>query len=127
MAKPVLIVDDDEKVRKMLGFLFSTKGFRVTNASNGREGLEELKRERPSVVILDIMMPEMDGISFYSEMKNDRELEDIPVLVLSALPATDNIKKLVSMPAENYLTKPFKSAEVLGRAIELMQQASCNP
>ena len=123
MEKLVLIVDDDEKVRKMLTFLFTAKGFEVVNACNGVEAMEHLKDIRPSVVILDMMMPELDGATFYNEMKADHKLRDIPVIVLTALPASDSMRKFVSIAEEDYIEKPFKSAHVLGRVLELMSQS----
>ncbi len=118
MEKVVLIIDDDEKLSKMLAFLFMAKGFKVESANSGPAAFEVLDRIKPSVVILDIMMPEMDGFEVCEKVKGDPVLKDIPVIILSALSSEQNREKSVSLGAYAYFEKPFKSAELVSTAVE---------
>ena len=85
MAKRVLVVDDELDIRIYISTLLETNGFRPLQAEDGALGLEIARRERPSLIILDVMMPRESGITLYRELKNDPELRDIPVIMLSAL------------------------------------------
>ena len=121
MEKIVLIVDDDEKLSKMLAFLFMAKGFKVESANSGPAAFEVLERIKPSIVILDIMMPVMDGFEVCEKVKGDPILKDIPVIILSALSSEQNREKSVSLGAYAYFEKPFKSAELVSRAVEAIE------
>ncbi len=85
MAKRVLVVDDELDIRIYISTLLETNGYRPLQAEDGTLGLEIARRERPSLIILDVMMPRESGITLYRELKNDPELRDIPVIMLSAL------------------------------------------
>ena len=121
MEKTVLIIDDDEKLSKMLAFLFMAKGFKVECANSGPAAFEVLERIKPSIVILDIMMPEMDGFEVCEKVKGDPALKDIPVIILSALSSEENREKSVSLGAYAYFEKPFKSAELVSKAVEAIE------
>jgi two-component system phosphate regulon response regulator PhoB len=85
MAKKVLIVDDELDMRIFVSTLLETSGFKPLTAVDGKEGMVVARSKKPSVVILDVMMPNESGIGMYRELKNDPELKDIPVIMLSAL------------------------------------------
>lgn len=85
MAKRVLVVDDELDMRTFLTTLLETSGYKPLSAVDGKEGMEVAREKKPSVIILDVMMPNESGISMYRELKNDPELKDIPVVMLSAL------------------------------------------
>lgn len=85
MAKKVLIVDDELDMRTFVTTLLETSGYRPISAANGQEGLEIARIDKPSLIILDVMMPKESGITMYRELKNDPDLKDIPVIILSAL------------------------------------------
>ena len=85
MAKRVLVVDDELDMRTFLTTLLETSGYKPLSAVDGKEGMEVARKKKPSVIILDVMMPNESGISMYRELKNDPELKDIPVVMLSAL------------------------------------------
>lgn len=118
MDNLVLIVDDDEKLSKMLGFLFMAKGFKVEYARNGSSALDLLERIKPNVIILDIMMPGMDGFEVCERIKEDSSLNEIPVIVLSALPSIQSKKKILALGAYDYFEKPFKSSDLIEKALE---------
>lgn len=85
MAKKVLVVDDELDMRIFVSTLLETSGYKPLTAVDGKEGMVVARREKPSVVILDVMMPSESGIGMYRELKTDPELKDIPVIMLSAL------------------------------------------
>lgn len=85
MAKRVLVVDDELDIRIFISTLLETNGYKPLVAEDGTQGLEMARKEKPSLIILDIMMPRESGITMYREMKNDPGLKDIPVIMLSAL------------------------------------------
>lgn len=81
---PVLIVDDDPDVRRMIQLLLETSGYQTMSASNGAEALERIHECRPCVVLLDMMMPVMDGFEFRRQQLSDPEISDVPVICLTA-------------------------------------------
>jgi len=85
MAKKVLIVDDELDMRIFVSTLLETSGYKPLTAVDGKEGMVVARSKKPSVVILDVMMPNESGIGMYRELKNDPDLKDIPVIMLSAL------------------------------------------
>lgn len=85
MAKKVLVVDDELDIRIYISTLLETNGFKPLQAEDGILGLEMARKDRPSLIILDVMMPRESGITLYRELKNDPDLRDIPVIMLSAL------------------------------------------
>lgn len=85
MAIKVLVVDDELDMRTFITTLLETNGYKPISAVDGREGLEVARRSRPSLIILDVMMPKESGINMYRELKQDPALKAIPVIMLSAL------------------------------------------
>jgi CheY-like chemotaxis protein len=85
MAKKVLVVDDELDMRTFITTLLETNGFKPLAAQDGFQGLEMARKHKPSLVILDIMMPRESGINLYRELRTDPDLKDIPVIMLSAL------------------------------------------
>ena len=113
MNSTALIVDDDEKIRKMLQFLLMAKGYKVEIATNGMSGLEAFKDLKPDIVLLDLMMPEMNGFEFYKRAKEDSSIKDTPILILTANLSEKVNMELNVLGAENRMAKPFKSATLL--------------
>ena len=85
MAKKVLVVDDELDIRTFIITLLETENYKPLSAKDGKEGLEIARREKPALIILDVMMPKESGIGMYRDLKNDSELKDIPVIMVSAL------------------------------------------
>jgi len=85
MSKKVLIIDDEEDVRKYLAFVLKKSGFETVTAANGEEGLEAARREKPDLITLDLLMPNQSGTDFYRNLRRDRELADIPIVVVSGI------------------------------------------
>jgi len=85
MAKKVLVVDDELDMRTFVTTLLETSGYKPLSAVDGKEGMEIARNKKPSVVILDVMMPNESGIGMYRELKNDPDLKNTPVIMVSAL------------------------------------------
>jgi CheY-like chemotaxis protein len=126
MAKRVLVVDDELDMRTFISTLLETNGYKPVPAVNGEEGLELARKEKPILIILDVMMPKESGIVMYREIKNDPVLKDIPVIMLSALSKKTFLhsqKLLDEYKGENipqpsaYIEKPPEPDELL-EAIE---------
>ncbi|MCZ6773900.1 MAG: response regulator [Proteobacteria bacterium] len=103
----VLVVDDNRLNRLKLVRGLEQQGYAVNTAENGREALEMLRSTSFELLLLDIMMPEMDGFQVLEEMKSDPGLRDIPVIVISALEEMDSVVKCIEMGAEDHMPKPF--------------------
>ena len=113
---PILIVEDDADLREMMAQLLSLEGFEAHAVANGREALDYLhnRAERPELILLDLMMPVMDGWEFRREQRNDPNLADVPVIVLSALDASRG----ADIGAIEFLKKPLDFDHLL----ELVRQ-----
>ena len=106
-SSSVLVVDDNEMNRDMLCSLLQSDGHKTSVAENGRLGLELIKAKPYDLVLLDVMMPEMNGYQVLERLKSDPSLYDIPVIVLSALDEIGSVVRCIELGAEDYLPKPF--------------------
>ncbi len=113
--KHILLVEDDAAIAKLVMFKLEKNGFKVTRATNGKEALNWLKENRPALVLLDVMMPEMDGIETLEHMKDDETLRDIPVIMLSSKGQKTEIERCLFLGADEYIVKPFSPAELVKR------------
>ncbi len=104
-AKKVLIIEDDRPILKALETKFSQEGFEVLIATNGKEGLQVLAKESPDIILLDVVMPQMDGIEFLEEMHADKKTSSTPVLVLTNLSDSDTIARAAVEKVAGYLIK----------------------
>ena len=111
MAK-ILIVDDEEKIREMIGKFAAHEGHETIMAEDGKKALEAFKREDFDLVILDVMMPEMDG---YETLKKMKEIKDVPCIFLTALGQEYDRIYGFDIGAEDYVTKPFSPKELMMR------------
>ncbi len=109
----VLVVDDSDVLRKITVFNLKKLGMEVEEAIDGIDGLEKMRSWRPDVVILDIMMPRMDGFTVLREMKKDDMIKDIPVIVLTAKGGQDDEQIAISLGAKRVMTKPFSPTQLL--------------
>jgi len=103
----ILVVDDDQSNREMLARRLLREGHQVESASDGRQALEVLRSRPVDLVLLDVMMPGMDGYEVLKHLKSDQALRDIPVLMISALDQMDSVVRCIGLGAEDYLPKPF--------------------
>ena len=116
----ILIVEDEESLLKLESILLSSKGYIVTGVMDGRSALEEVRTNKPDLVILDIMLPEIDGFEVCRRIKEDPAINHIPVLILTAKKNSQDIARGQQVGCDAYITKPFKSAKVLDMVHELL-------
>lgn len=109
----VLIVDDDELLVELLAFKLGQKGASVSSASDGEEGLAMARTEKPDLVVLDGMMPGMDGFEVLRQLKESEETKDIPVVMLSARGQEQDVVSGLNLGAAEYLSKPFMPEELI--------------
>jgi DNA-binding response OmpR family regulator len=111
--KRILVVEDEESLLKLESILFASKGYAVTAVRDGKSALEALAAERPDVVVLDIMLPDLDGFEVCRLIKENPEHRSLPVIMLTAKKSSQDLERGRLAGADAYLTKPFKSVKVL--------------
>jgi DNA-binding response OmpR family regulator len=121
MAATVLVVDDDPVIQKLLKVNFEMEGYTVLSAPDGAEGVEQARTAGPDVIILDIMMPRMNGLEALVALKGDRATRKIPVILLSAKAQAGDVQAGLDKGADAYVTKPFDPLELLDRVGELIR------
>jgi len=107
----VLIIDDDPTYRDAYSFKFKKEGFDVILARNGKEGLESARTENPSVILLDILMPDMSGLDVLRELKEDTKTKRVPVVLATILNEKADIERGLALGAEHYITKDEMTAD----------------
>lgn len=111
MTAQVLCIDDDAGVIELVELILQKEGIAVVGASTGTEGLQLMRRIHPQAVLLDIMMPEQDGWSVFKQIKEDAELKDIPVIIVTARDSTfEEVIARDKAGVDDYITKPFTPA-----------------
>jgi len=121
--KKILVVDDDPYILMSLEFLMKKEGYEVKVARNGTEALAIISSELPQLVLLDIMMPDVDGYAICKHIKNTKKLKDIKVVFLSAKSKESDIQKGYDLGASLYVTKPFSTRELMKKVNELVHSA----
>lgn len=109
----VLIVDDERNIRNVLDFSLGAEGYRVLEACDGLEAMVMARREHPDLIILDVMMPFVDGFEVCRRLKDDRRTSSIPVILLTARSNRDDRHQGERMKADAYITKPFSPNRLL--------------
>jgi DNA-binding response OmpR family regulator len=121
MPFTILVVDDDPVIQKLLAVNFEMEGYHVVTASDGEEALDRVAAERPAVVVLDVMMPKVDGIEVLRRIKASPHTANTPVLLLSAKAQAKDIDDGMAAGADFYLTKPFEPLDLLDRVAWLLR------
>jgi len=128
MGKRVLVVDDDRVIQQLLEVNLELEGYEVVaSASDGKEALEQIAKLKPDIVILDIMMPKMDGLEVCRRLREDPATAKIPVVLLSARAQDLDIREGLDIGASAYLTKPFDPVELLEVVGRLTSGTSAGP
>lgn len=121
MTQTILVVDDTLNVQRLLEDLLSSKGYEVVCASNGRDALLAMKKCIPDLILLDIMMPQMDGYTFISKL---RESSNLPVIMITAKQQEEDLVKGFELGADDYITKPFRMSELIARVTAVLKRTS---
>jgi two-component system cell cycle response regulator len=125
MALKILSVDDSRTIRLIVGKAFKPYECELFEASNGEEGLAAAAREKPDLIILDVTMPVMDGVTMLTRLKADEALKAIPVIMLTAESGRENVLHIAKLGVRDYLVKPFKDDQLIekaGRVIPLQKK-----
>jgi two-component system alkaline phosphatase synthesis response regulator PhoP len=114
-SKKILIVDDEPDILKVVSYRLKKMGYNMLLAVNGQEGLDMAEKERPDLILLDLRLPMMDGYEVCRRLKANKELDRIPIILLSASQATRIKEKLTECKADDYIVKPFELKELLDK------------
>ena len=114
MAKTILVVEDDKFLRELIVRKLKEENFNISEAIDGEEGIKKIKEERPNLVLLDLILPGIDGFEVLSKMKDDPSLSQIPVIILSNLGQKDDVERGLKLGAVDYLIKAhFTPGEII--------------
>ncbi len=111
----ILVADDDASLVRTLTWILKENGYDVVTAPGGEGLLGKLEEERPSLLLLDIMMPKVDGLQLLAKMKSDDRFRDVPVLMISSMPPEEATVKSLGLGAADFISKPFRVRELLAR------------
>jgi DNA-binding response OmpR family regulator len=120
MSKTIMVVDDEKRLVSLVESYLTREGYRVVSAYNGQEALTVARREKPDLIVLDVMMPEMDGYEF---MRRHRAENNTPIILLTA--RVDDEEKVIGLEvgADDYMTKPFRPRELVARVRAVLRRA----
>jgi len=124
MAEKILIIEDEKDIAELIAFNLQRKSFDTQIACDGIKGLQQVLDYQPDLIILDLMMPGMDGLSVKEELSHDARTRDIPVIILTARSQTDDKIKGLEAGADDYMTKPFSPKELVLRVQNLLKRSS---
>ncbi len=120
MTRKIVLAEDEPQIARLIEFKLKKEGYDVTWRENGEEALKAIKADKPDLILLDIMMPVMDGYEVLRRLKEDENLGDIPVIMLTARAQEKDVVKGIGLGAEDYITKPFHPAELLARVKRIL-------
>lgn len=122
-GKLVVCIEDEQEMIDLVQLILGRRGFEVEGANGGLEGLEKVQEKKPDLVLLDLMMPDMDGWEVYQRMKSDESLREIPVIVVTAkAQSIDKVLGLHIAKVDDYITKPFGPQELLESVEKILGQ-----
>jgi len=119
--RKILLIEDDPFLGEMYTDKFAQSGFKIDVATDGKEGMNKIKKSRPDLILLDVVLPKMDGFEILKELKKDSKLEKIPVVLLTNLGQKNEIEKGLSLGAEEYIIKAhFTPTAVVAKVKEVL-------
>ncbi len=120
-SKKILVVEDDADIRKMLSMRLEIDGYEVIEAEDGEQGLDKIKSDKPNLVILDLILPKMNGFEVCRMVRFDDENKNIPIIVLSALSDQNEREKATESGVDAYFIKPFDLGLLLSKIKSLLE------
>lgn len=124
MAKRILVVEDNPNSKRLICYTLEQEGYQVLNASNGVEGLRMAREENLDLLVLDVMLPGLDGFELCHRLRTDPQTARLPILMLSAKAQDADVSVGLRMGADDYLTKPADPAEIVKRVAKLLAKRS---
>lgn len=124
MTAKILIADDEPNIVISLEYLLQREGYTVVVARDGNEALESITREKPALVLLDVMMPHKSGFEVCQAVRADEALEAVKILMLTAKGRETDVAKGLALGADAYMTKPFSTRELVQKVAELLGSAA---
>ncbi len=118
--KKILIADDRSEVVELVRVSLEGEDYQIIDASDGKEALEKIRKEKPDLVLLDVVMPKMDGFEVLSKLKKDPQTREIPVIMLTAQGQKLDQEKGRRLGARDYITKPFSPSHLLNKIKEIL-------
>ncbi|TET08361.1 response regulator [Candidatus Aerophobetes bacterium] len=120
MIKKIVLAEDEPQIARLVEFKLKKEGYQVVSKGNGEDALAAIKAEKPDLILLDVMMPVMDGYEVLRRVKEDENLKNIPVVMLTAKAQERDVVKGIDLGADDYITKPFHPAELLARVKKIL-------
>ncbi|MFH1729015.1 MAG: response regulator [Pseudomonadota bacterium] len=120
MKRKILIVEDDKDTARLLDVIVKSAGFESKIVNDGEEALDIIEEYHPDLVLLDLMMPKVHGFAVCKQIRDNRNYDDIKILIVSAKSFTADMKKAEELGANGYLTKPFRKAELIDEMNKLL-------
>ncbi len=125
VSRKIVYIEDEQEMIDLVRLILVRKGYEVIGASGGREGLDQIRKLLPDVVLLDLMMPDMDGWDVYQQMKADESTRHIPVIVVTAkAQSIDKVLGLHIARVEDYISKPFSPQELVNSLERVLAKAA---
>jgi len=121
MGNKIVIAEDEQHIARLVMFKLEREGFEVIWAKDGGEAVSCVREQQPDLVLLDIMMPVMDGYDVLKTLKGDEKLKDIPVIMLTAKGQEQDVLKGFDLGTEDYIVKPFRPAELAARIKKVLK------
>ncbi len=122
MAEKILIIDDDLETLRLIGLMLQRQGYKIIAANNGQQGIQLAKKEHPDLIVLDVMMPDMDGFAVTNSIRTDPELADTPILMFTAKSQVDDKVAGFEAGVDDYLTKPVHPVELVAHIKALLSR-----
>lgn len=123
----ITIVEDEADIREILEYSLSREGFEVNSAMDGASGLDLIRRETPELVLLDLMLPDIDGLEICRQLKGDDETNDIAIIMVTAKGEESDIVLGLGLGADDYIPKPFSNKELIARVRSVLRRANRVP
>ena len=127
-AKTIVYIEDDAEMIDLVSLILNRRGYQVKGAHGGRQGLDMVQMEKPAFILLDLMMPDMDGWDVYQQTKAHAETSQIPVIVITAkAQAIDRVLGLHIAKVDDYISKPFRPTELVESIEKILSQSANTP
>ena len=126
MGTKILVVDDEENIVKLVSYNLEQEGYEIIKANDGKEALAKIKQEKPDLMVLDLMLPKVDGFDICRKVRKNDQLKNLPIIILSA--KEEEIDKILGLElgADDYVTKPFSPRELIARVKAVLRRVDYN-